>query len=72
MRLPATDGGPASARDVTVRNHPGSSGRSRGRASRAAGTVGFAMPRLRPLASPGETDVFGAQQYAPLFEVEVP
>jgi hypothetical protein len=31
-----------------------------------------AMRRVRPSGSLGETDVFGAQQYAPLLDLEVP
>ena len=34
--------------------------------------IKFTIKRLRPSGSPGETDVFGSQQYAPLFEVAVP
>jgi hypothetical protein len=30
------------------------------------------MRRLRPSGDPGETDVFGAQQYPPLLELEIP
>jgi Domain of unknown function (DUF4387) len=30
------------------------------------------LRRLRPSGDPGETDVFGAQQYAPLLDLEVP
>jgi hypothetical protein len=37
-----------------------------------ANAIKFTVRRLRPSGSPGETDVFGSQQYAPLFEVEVP
>jgi hypothetical protein len=37
-----------------------------------ANAIKFTIKRLRPSGSPGETDVFGSQQYAPLFEVEVP
>jgi len=32
----------------------------------------IAVRRARPSGSIGETDVFGAQQYAPLLDVEVP
>jgi hypothetical protein len=32
----------------------------------------IAVRRLRPSGDVGETDVFGAQQYAPLLDVEVP
>lgn len=34
--------------------------------------IKFTLKRLRPSGSPGETDVFGSQQYAPLFQVAVP
>ncbi len=37
-----------------------------------AQAIEFTIRRLRPSGSPGETDVFGAQRYAPLFDVEVP
>ena len=37
-----------------------------------ANAIKFTVRRLRPSGSPGETDVFGSQQYAPLFDVEVP
>lgn len=37
-----------------------------------ANAIKFTIRRERPSGSPGESDVFGAQQYAPLFEVEVP
>lgn len=30
------------------------------------------MRRSRPSGDPGETDVFGAQQYPPLLEIEIP
>ena len=30
------------------------------------------MRRGRPSGDPGETDVFGAQQYAPLLDLEIP
>jgi hypothetical protein len=32
----------------------------------------FTIRRLRPSGTPGETDMFGAPQYAPLFDVEGP
>ncbi len=32
----------------------------------------FTLRRLRPSGSPGEHDVFGSQQYAPLFDLEIP
>lgn len=34
--------------------------------------IKFTIRRRRPSGSPGESDVFGAQQYAPLFDIEVP
>jgi hypothetical protein len=37
-----------------------------------ANAIKFTLRRLRPSGSPGETDVFGSQQYAPLFDVIVP
>ncbi len=37
-----------------------------------ANAIKFTIRRLRPSGSPGEHDVFGAQQYAPLFDIEVP
>lgn len=37
-----------------------------------ANAIKFTVRRLRPSGSPGETDVFGSQQYAPLFAIEVP
>jgi hypothetical protein len=37
-----------------------------------ANAIKFTIRRLRPSGSPGERDVFGSQQYAPLFDVEVP
>ena len=37
-----------------------------------ANAIKFTLRRLRPSGSAGETDMFGAQQYAPLFDVEVP
>ncbi|MDR7484829.1 MAG: DUF4387 domain-containing protein [Armatimonadota bacterium] len=38
----------------------------------AAPAVKFTMRRPRPSGDPGETDVFGSQQYPPLFDVEIP
>ncbi|PON13171.1 DUF4387 domain-containing protein [Candidatus Entotheonella serta] len=32
----------------------------------------FSITRIRPAGGPGESDVFGCQQYGPLFELEVP
>jgi hypothetical protein len=37
-----------------------------------ANAIKFTIRRLRPSGSMGETDLFGAQQYAPLFDVEIP
>lgn len=37
-----------------------------------ANAIKFTIRRLKPSGSPGETDVFGSQQYAPLFDVEIP
>jgi hypothetical protein len=37
-----------------------------------ANAIKFTIRRVRPSGSPGEHDVFGAQQYAPLFDIEVP
>jgi hypothetical protein len=37
-----------------------------------ANAIKFTIRRARPSGSPGESDVFGAQQYAPLFDIEVP
>ena len=34
--------------------------------------IKFTIRRERPSGSPGERDVFGAQQYAPLFELPIP
>ena len=34
--------------------------------------IKFTIRRERPSGTPGERDVFGAQQYAPLFDVPVP
>lgn len=34
--------------------------------------IKFTITRLRPSGSPGDPDIFGAQQYAPLLDVEVP
>lgn len=34
--------------------------------------IKFTIRRNRPSGSPGDSDVFGAQQYAPLLEVDVP
>ncbi len=37
-----------------------------------ANAIKFTIRRSRPSGSPGEHDVFGAQQYAPLFDIEIP
>ena len=37
-----------------------------------AKAIKFSIRRLRPNGSPGEHDVTGAQQYAALFNIEVP
>jgi hypothetical protein len=37
-----------------------------------ANAIKFTIRRSRPSGSPGEHDLYGSQQYAPLFEVEVP
>ncbi len=34
--------------------------------------IKFTIYRLRPSGSPGDPDIFGAQQYAPLMELKVP
>jgi hypothetical protein len=34
--------------------------------------IKFTINRLRPSGSPGDADIFGSQQYAPLLDVEVP
>lgn len=34
--------------------------------------IKFSILRDRPSGSPGDPDVFGAQQYAPLMDIEVP
>ena len=37
-----------------------------------ASAIKFTLFRLRPSGSPGDPDIFGAQQYAPLLDIEVP
>jgi len=37
-----------------------------------ANAVKFTIQRIRPSGSPGETDVFGCQQYPPLLDIEIP
>ena len=34
--------------------------------------IKFTIYRLRPSGSAGDPDIFGAQQYAPLLDIEVP
>ncbi|GFN22753.1 MAG: DUF4387 domain-containing protein [Thermoanaerobacteraceae bacterium] len=34
--------------------------------------IKFTIYRRRPSGSPGDSDVFGCQQYAPLLDIEVP
>jgi len=34
--------------------------------------IKFTIYRDRPSGSPGDTDIFGAQQYAPLLDIEIP
>ena len=37
-----------------------------------ANAIKFTIKRLKPSGSPGDSDIFGAQQYAPLLDIEVP
>jgi hypothetical protein len=37
-----------------------------------AHAIKFTIYRLRPSGGPGDPDIFGAQQYAPLLDVDVP
>lgn len=37
-----------------------------------ANAIKFTILRSRPSGSPGDGDIFGAQQYAPLLDVEIP
>jgi len=37
-----------------------------------ANAIKFTIRRLRPSGGMGESDLFGSQQYAPLFDVEIP
>ena len=37
-----------------------------------ANAIKFTIYRLRPSGGPGDPDIFGAQQYAPLLDLEVP
>ncbi len=34
--------------------------------------IKFTVYRTRPSGSPGDPDIFGAQQYAPLLDIEIP
>jgi hypothetical protein len=34
--------------------------------------IKFTIYRIRPSGSPGDADIFGAQQYAPLLDIPVP
>ncbi len=34
--------------------------------------IKFTIYRLKPSGSPGDTDIFGSQQYAPLLDVQIP
>ena len=34
--------------------------------------IKFAIRRSSPAGGPGDTDIFGCQQYAPLFDLEIP
>lgn len=34
--------------------------------------IKFTIRRLAPAGGPGDSDIFGCQQYAPLFDIEVP
>jgi Domain of unknown function (DUF4387) len=34
--------------------------------------IKFTLYRLRPSGSPGDPDIFGSQQYAPLLDIDVP
>ena len=37
-----------------------------------ANAIKFTITRLQPSGSPGDPDIFGSQQYAPLLGIEVP
>ena len=37
-----------------------------------ANAIKFTIRRLRPSGGMGESDLFSSQQYAPLFDVEIP
>ena len=34
--------------------------------------IKITIPRLVPSGDPGDTDVYGAQQHAPLLDIEIP
>jgi hypothetical protein len=36
-----------------------------------ANAIKFTIRRLKPSGSPGESDIFGSQQYAPLLDLEI-
>jgi hypothetical protein len=38
----------------------------------SANAIKFTIRRLRPSGGLGESDLFGSQQYAPPFDVEIP
>ena len=37
-----------------------------------ANAIKFTIYRVRPSGSPGDPDIFGSQQYAPLLDIEIP
>lgn len=37
-----------------------------------ANAIKFTISRLTPSGSPGDGDIFGSQQYAPLLDIEIP
>jgi len=37
-----------------------------------APAIKFTINRIEPSGSPGDADIFGAQQYAPLLDIEIP
>jgi len=37
-----------------------------------ANAIKFTIRRIQPSGSPGEHDLFGSQQYPPLFDIEIP
>ena len=37
-----------------------------------ANAIKFTIYRLQPSGSPGDPDIFGSQQYAPLLDIDVP